>query len=38
VRSGKVELGRGVLTAPAQIVAEELDIEVTRGADDRGGD
>jgi nicotinate dehydrogenase subunit B len=30
VRSGKVELGQGLLTALAQIVAEELDIAVTR--------
>lgn len=30
VRSGKVELGQGVLTALAQVVAEELDIEVAR--------
>ena len=26
VRSGKVELGQGVLTALAQIVADELDL------------
>ncbi len=30
VRSGKVELGQGVLTALAQVAAEELDINVTR--------
>jgi nicotinate dehydrogenase subunit B len=30
VRSGKVELGQGVLTALAQIAAEELDVNVAR--------
>ncbi|OBF59302.1 hypothetical protein A5787_21705 [Mycobacterium sp. 852002-50816_SCH5313054-b] len=30
VRSGKVELGQGVLTALAQIAAEELDVGVAR--------
>ncbi|MDT5243442.1 MAG: nicotinate dehydrogenase subunit, partial [Mycobacterium sp.] len=30
IRSGKVELGQGVLTALAQVAAEELDVEVAR--------
>src|SRR5215469_1898206 len=30
VRSGKVELGQGALTALAQIAAEELDVDVAR--------
>jgi nicotinate dehydrogenase subunit B len=28
IRSGKVELGQGVLTALAQVAAEELDVDV----------
>ena len=30
MRSGKVELGQGVLTALAQVAAEELDLDVAR--------
>jgi len=30
VRTGKVELGQGIITALAQIVAEELDVSVAR--------
>jgi CO/xanthine dehydrogenase Mo-binding subunit len=30
VSSGKVEIGQGILTAIAQIVADELDVEIAR--------
>ena len=30
IRSGKVELGQGVITALAQVAAEELDLDVAR--------
>jgi CO/xanthine dehydrogenase Mo-binding subunit len=30
VRTGQVELGQGVLTAMAQIAADELDISMER--------
>jgi CO/xanthine dehydrogenase Mo-binding subunit len=30
VSSGKVEIGQGILTAMAQIVADELDVEISR--------
>ena len=30
VHSGKVEIGQGILTAIAQIVADELDVEINR--------
>lgn len=30
VQSGKVEIGQGILTAVAQIVADELDVEIVR--------
>ena len=30
VRSGKVEIGQGIVSAMAQIAAEELDVDYTR--------